>query len=309
MATYDNREMVKASYYYYKLGMTQEQIADKMYTSRQRINRILKTALDEDIVRIEIVDVKGNVKLEEELERKFHLRDSVVISPIDENIITELGRAGAKYLENILTKGDIIGTTWGNTVSEIAKNLSQNQDLNVSTVQLVGGMNIAFTNLSPEEITRTIAKKLGGKTYIPYAPVTVGSKNIKQAIMSDQSLKCTFKYMEKANIFLVGIGELNENTRLYREDEFNGEYINHLIDQGCVGDIGLRWFDKDGNAVEHKYNKRTIGYNVLKDKGDALVIAIAGGENKYRAIKGALKGSHIDVLITDSDMAKKLLED
>lgn len=310
MLAYSNKEMVRASYYYYKLGMTQEDIAKKMNTSRQRINRIIKSALDQGIVKIDIVDrYKGNIELEERLERKFNLQQAIVISAMKERLITNLGQAGASYLESIIKKDDIIGFTGGNTISEVAKNLSHNEDLNISAVQLVGGMNIAFTNMSPEEITRTIAKKLGGKAYIPYAPVIVENEETKKALMADHSLSSIFDYMKKAKIFMVGIGELNENTKLYIEDEFNKQYTEHLLSHGGVGDIGFRWFNRNGQPIENQYNTRTIGFDVLKDREDTRVIGISGGQNKIEAIRGALAGSYIDVLITDIDVAEELLDD
>ena len=36
-------------------------------------------------------------------------------------------------------------------------------------------------------------------------------------------------------------------------------------------------------------------------------IAIAGGENKAEAIRGAIKGGYINMLITNIDAAEKLL--
>ncbi len=86
-----------------------------MNMSRQRVNRILKKALEDNIVQIKINDMdKYNVELENKLEEKFNLKQSVVINPIDDyTIYGALGIAGAEYLEGILTKEDMIGVTWG----------------------------------------------------------------------------------------------------------------------------------------------------------------------------------------------------
>jgi DNA-binding transcriptional regulator LsrR (DeoR family) len=37
-------------------------------------------------------------------------------------------------------------------------------------------------------------------------------------------------------------------------------------------------------------------------------VAVAGGKNKHHAIKAALKGNYINVLITDLDTAKFLIK-
>jgi deoxyribonucleoside regulator len=308
--TYENKEMVKAAYYYYKKNLTQSEIAKKMFMSRQKVNRLLKKAQEENIVQITIVDFnKYNFELETKLEEKFNLTQSVVISNIDDKTITSsLGLAGAEYLEKILSTGDVVGVTSGSTLSEVAKKLKLNHSLNVSAVQLVGGMDIASVCLTPDEITRTIAQKLGGESYILYAPAIVENKSTKEAMISDESFKATFKHMEKCNIIIAGIGELKEDTIIYKENYFNKQYMEYLSGLGCVGDIGIRWYDKDGKAVEHEYDDRTIGYNILKNNTDALVIGIAGGKNKHEAVLGALKGGYLDVLITDNETAEVLIE-
>src|SRR5699024_12013563 len=130
----------------------------------------------------------------------------------------------------------------------------------------------------------------------------------KDAIMSDNSIKKTFNMMEKCNIIVVGIGELTKDSTLYTQKYFNEKYISHLVELGCVGDIGFGWYDKNGNVVKHDYLDRTIGYDIFENKNDALVVAVAGEEKKYEAIIGALRGNFIDVLITDRNMAQKLVE-
>lgn len=280
-----------------------------MSMSRQRVNRLLKKAVQDNIVQITIVDSdKYNFELESKLEEKFNLNQCVVVSTIDEkNLISELGLAGAEYLNEVLKKDDVLGVTWGRTLSEVAKKLKSDINLNVSVVQLVGGMNIAFSDLEPDDITRTIAKKLGGESFILYAPAIVESKETKEAIMSDYSLKRTFEKMEKCNYIIAGIGELKDDTTWYEESSFNTQYKEHLHSRGCVGDIGFRWYNKDGKIVNHQYDDRTIGYSVLKKKNDASVIGIAGGKRKHEAILGALKGQYLNVLITDNETANMLI--
>lgn len=306
----NKRELIKIAYYYYKKGLTQAQIAKKMVMSRQRVNRLLKKALDENIVQIKIVDLdKHNFDLETKLEEKYNLKQAVVVTSIDEKAISSrLGEAGAKYLEEVLVDDDVIGVTWGKTLSVLAKKLTYNQHFKTPVVQLVGGMDMAFSALKPDEITRTIAEKLGGKPYLLYAPALVENKETKQAILSDDTFKSTFKNMENCNIILVGIGELNNETTLYECKYFNEQYKEHLMNRHCVGDVGFRWYDKDGCVVEHDYNDRTIGYNILENKSNASVVGLAGGKMKYEAILGALRGKYLDVLITDSDMARRLID-
>ena len=307
---YESKEMVKVAHYYYEKSLTQEDIAKKMQMSRQRVNRLLKKALDENIVRISIVhEDKDNVDLENSLEELYGIEQAIVISCIEENRISkELGVAGAQYLEKTLKQGFNIGVTGGKTLSEVAKAIKKNEKLEVSAIQLIGGINIAYTDLDSSEITKNIAKKFGGEAYVLYAPFLVKNKEIKDALMSDDNVKQRFEKMKECNIFMVGIGELDSNTKLYDESYFNQEYKNHLMERGAIGDIGFRWFDKEGKKIVHDYEDRTIGYDVLEKADNSKVVALAGGEKKHEAVLGALRGQFIDVLITDSETAKYLID-
>lgn len=306
----DKRDMVKAAYYYYEKNLTQQEIADRMNTSRQRINRILKKALKEGIVKIEVVDIEEyNVELEHKLEEKYNLKQSVVISNMNNaKVETLLGKAASKYLESILEKEDLIGVTGGRALSEVSKQLKENVSLNVSTVQLIGGSNVVATDLKSDEIASKIASKLGGESNVLYAPVIVENKEVKDALMSDGNMKHIFSKMDKCNVIIAGIGELTLETPIHLDQNFNKEYTRNLIDLGCVGDIGFRWYNLEGEFIKHDYDDRTIGYNILTNKTEALKIGIAGGESKINSIKGALNGRFLDVLITDEATALELIK-
>ena len=307
---YETREMVKVSYYYYKKNMTQGEIGEKMGMSRQRVNRLLKKALEERIVKISIEHVDmDNVHLENKLEEIYGLEQAVVVSCIDENrIFKALGLAGAEYLEKALRENYKIGVTGGKTLSEVSKCIKKNTSLGVSAVQLIGGINIAYTDMDSSEITKNIAKKLGGEAYILYAPFIVKNREIKDALMSDDNLKNRFEKMKDCNLLMVGIGELDGDTRLYDEKGFNEDYKRHLMEKGAIGDIGFRWFNIKGEKVDHEYEDRTIGYDALENRYSNKIIAVSGGKRKHRAILGALRGKYVDVLITDSETARYLIE-
>jgi lsr operon transcriptional repressor len=59
--------------------------------------------------------------------------------------------------------------------------------------------------------------------------------------------------------------------------------------------------------MDIELNRRMVGIE-LKDLQDIeQVIGVAGGEAKAEAILGALRGGHINVLVTDDGAAGKVL--
>ena len=75
------------------------------------------------------------------------------------------------------------------------------------------------------------------------------------------------------------------------------EELGWLQEQSVVGDIALRFFDKDGKECKTELADRmiTIGFEQFK-KIDTK-ITIASGGYKAQTVLSALKGKLIDVLI------------
>lgn len=304
----DLKELIKISYMYYKKNMTQGEIAKKLKTSRQRINRLLKMAIDENIVTIKIASLENyNFELEEELEEKFDIGQVLVINSIDKStIINDIALAGAKYLSKNLEKNSFLGITQGRTLSKLAEYIEKNKSLGVNVVQLLGGSNTIYTDQQPDQITRTLGNKLGGESFVFFSPAIFEDKMLKDAFCKDINVVDTMETIDKCTTIIAGIGELKDDTLLFSSEDFNKEYVSNLLKSGCVGDIGFRWFDINGKIVDNKYDSRTMGYNVLINENKAKIIGIAGGSRKFEAILGALRGGFLDVLITDNVTAEKL---
>ncbi|PLM53187.1 DNA-binding transcriptional regulator, partial [Klebsiella pneumoniae] len=82
-----------------------------------------------------------------------------------------------------------------------------------------------------------------------------------------------------------------------------------LAARGAVGDICLHYYDKNGHPVLRDDEDPVIGMALEKVKKCPNVVALAGGTDKVAAIKGALTGGYIDVLITDYPTARMLVSD
>ena len=67
-------------------------------------------------------------------------------------------------------------------------------------------------------------------------------------------------------------------------------------------------YDINGQLLDVELNRRAIGVGLEALRSIGTVIAIAGSEEKARAILGAIRGQYIDVLITDDRAAAKILE-
>lgn len=304
MITSEKRLLIKIARYYYHQSMTQDQIAKKLSMSRQKVNRIIGTLVEKGIITIKINGYEEScVDLEERLEKTFNLKQAIVIKE-DKNIIEELGSVTAEYLENIIKDDMYIGVSWGKTLATVAQKISVMKKENISVLQCVGGKNVKDTSIMTDEITRVISNKLNANPYFLYAPAIVKDKNTREIIRNEETVKNVFNEFKKCNIALVGVGSINEDSTLSKYEFLMKDEIKSLCKKGCVGDICFMPFDINGMIVETDIKDRVIGIDDKSLMNIPLVVGVAGGSGKEKAILGALRSGFIDVIITDERSAK-----
>jgi DNA-binding transcriptional regulator LsrR (DeoR family) len=107
---------------------------------------------------------------------------------------------------------------------------------------------------------------------------------------------------------LVGIGAVEPSELLAESGNiFSADELDMLAEKGAVGDILLRFFDTNGNPVDTFLNNRVMSMSLEQLSLVDKAIGVAGGMRKYEAIRGALVGKWINILITDQFTAEHLL--
>jgi DNA-binding transcriptional regulator LsrR (DeoR family) len=81
-----------------------------------------------------------------------------------------------------------------------------------------------------------------------------------------------------------------------------------LRERGAVGDLCLRFFDIKGAPVRTPLDGRVISMTHQQLQQVRRSVGVAGGRRKLAAIRGALEGRWINVLITDRLTADELLK-
>lgn len=302
--------LVKIAHYYYELGMTQEEIGKRLLMSRQKVNRIIKSLIEKKVVTIKVNGYDETyVGLEDSLEKEFSLKEVIVTSADSQDVlIDKLSDAAAVYLERTIENNEIIGISWGTTLSSTAAKLKSLRKKEVSVVQIVGGENLQDPSLKADEITRVIANKLNGTPYLMYAPAIVKDERLKTAIMNEQSIKNIFNLIKNCTTAVVGIGNLTEDSTIYKQSYLTKESLQKLKNEECVGDICLQPYKISGEVIRDNISNRVIGIGADDLKNIPRVVGIAGGREKAKAILGALRGGFIDVLVTDNITAENILK-
>ncbi|MFE4708870.1 sugar-binding transcriptional regulator [Peribacillus simplex] len=307
----DTRLLVKVAHMYYEEGATQSQIADEVGVSRSLISKYLSKARDLGIVEIIIHDDKIHPyrQLEGKIERLYSLREVVCIPNLGgDSSKSRLGAAASKYLLRVLKDGQTVGVSAGTTMHEVAKSLTSPQSYpSVTFVPLVGGMGNERMDIHANHIVAQLAESIQAQYKLLHAPVMVDSKEAKEIFMRQNSILNVFELATRSDIAIVGIGGTPEHSTMV--NSYLGQDHNGYFDQGdVVGDICYNFINKNGQAANSSWNEKIITLDLERLKEIPLVVGVACGIEKVKAIKAALEGRLIQVLITDEETAKALLD-
>ncbi|MGX4585671.1 sugar-binding domain-containing protein [Paenibacillus chitinolyticus] len=110
------------------------------------------------------------------------------------------------------------------------------------------------------------------------------------------------------SLALIGIGQVTEQAVIVRSGYFSDEEMKGVQMKGAVCNISTSFQDENGERGHYDGEARMIGLSLDEIKAIPNVIAIAAGDDKVEAIAAALKGKCLDVLVTDMDTAKRLLD-
>lgn len=306
------QEYRRVAYYYYKVGLTQEEIAKRMRMSRQRVNRIVNSCVDLGIVKITVEDLdKCNLELETKLEQRYGLDEvRIVDSIVGERMIQELGIAAGNYLKSILQEGNTIGVTRGRTTAAMVDYWipATSYPDNMTVTQLIGSGKEENSHVGVDRIVYRLAEKIGARESIVYAPVIVHSAELKESFVKDPYYTEAYGVMKKCSIAVVGIGTAHSQWKhmvsLYdRNIEAQAKWAEDV-----VGEVCTHFFDKDGGTVVPPFSNRIISISLEDYKKIPVRIGVAGGKEKVEAIRAALKGGYVNILISDFQTAELLTE-
>jgi DNA-binding transcriptional regulator LsrR (DeoR family) len=310
------RLTLKVARLYHEQNVLQPEIARRLHISQARVSRLLKQAQAEGIVRTTVVVPEGmQTHLEEALETAYGLREAVVVECFDENedsIARDLGLATARYLEASLTGGDIVGiSSWSATLLAAVDAMRRMPRVTAERVlQLVGGVGNPAAEQHAARLTQRFAELTGAKPTFLLAPGIAPSVQARKVLLQDQYVKEAMHALDDISLALVGIGALEPSTLLQRSGNIYSEReLQALGDRGAVGDVCLRFFDARGKPVATDVDRRVIGVTLKQLTKADRSVGVAGGERKYDAIRGAVRGGWINVLITDVATAERLLSE
>ncbi|WP_078427227.1 sugar-binding transcriptional regulator [Alkalihalobacterium alkalinitrilicum] len=306
------RLMAKVCQLYFVEGLNQQAIADHYGISRTQVSRLISAAKTEGIVEINIRHPFGHVsEMEKELVKHFQLTDVVLVDTngVDE-LVAEilLAQAGAAYLENIIKNEYIIGVMAGKSIANLAQEMTDISKKNLQFVPMIGGWGSEGTDWHANANTTRFAKNVKGSHWLLNAPAIVSSNDIRNHLIQEPEILKIKKLFQKIDVALIGIGEISECATFVQSTNMGLDQLRSILDKGAVASICTSLINANGEEIDTVFAQQMIGISSEELKHIPNVIGTARGEHKVDAILAAVRGKWIDVLVTDLNTAKKMLE-
>jgi DNA-binding transcriptional regulator LsrR (DeoR family) len=307
------RLLTKTAVLYYEEQLTQAEVAKRLQLSQTRVSRYLQQAHDFGIVRTSVLQPLGiYVGLEKALEEKYGVNEVVVVEHIEgASMVTRLGSSAANYLETTLSKDDVVGiSSWSSTLLATAEAMrSRPRRVVKGVTQLIGGVGSPQAQVLATRMTSHMAQLLSAKPYYLAAPGVCSDGSVRRAFLSDPAVQETVRSWSEVTATLVGVGAFPASPMIAASGNVLSDGEQDLIaEEGAVGEICLRYFTEDGKPMKLTVDERIIAAEASTLRSAPRRIGIAGGVQKLEAIRAALLGGWLNVLITDSEVARFLLE-
>ncbi|MFK8034311.1 MAG: sugar-binding transcriptional regulator [Hyphomicrobiales bacterium] len=302
--------LARAAHQYYVLGLTQNDVAKRLGVTRFKAHRMIATARERGMVRIEI-DVASSSRLD--LERRIIERyglSQVMVTPSDStdtfSLSQVIGHYAASMIAPMIVDDMTVALSWGHTLRSLATSIEPASYRNLHIVPLIGSLS-QKSSIDRFEATTMLAQKLGGECYYLPSPIICDNKTAQKAIASQPVLQRVLTQGRQADLSIVSVG--GEHLSSLRQTGVlnDGEYES-VCAAGCIGNFLGRFIDNKGVPIDHEINERIVGVSPVESKQIPSRILVSGGPNKTMAIHAVIANGYATGLITDEDTANALLE-
>lgn len=305
--------MIKVARLYHTHGMRQTDIAERLKISQSRVSRLLSQAEDASIVRT-VVAVPPDIhaELEEQVEQKYAVSEVHVVDVVSEDsaeLNRDLAHAMATLLQDVTIDVPTIGfTSWSQTLRLMVEALQPMRTHTKHVVEMLGDLGPPDLQHDAARMTQRLATLTGGQPVYLRTPGVASSIELKEMLVArDPYARLALEMLDSLDLALVGIGACEVDPALRSGDHFfTDEQFAAMRERGAVGEVCLHFLDADGNPVPGELDELVVGATREQIRNARRRWAVAGGRRKHEAVRAALRGGWVDVLVTDTATAEFL---
>ena len=158
-------------------------------------------------------------------------------------------------------------------------------------------------------LVQILSEKIGGATYPIYMPLILKKADYKKILPQKHNIDEILGDASNIDYYFAGLGVIGKKSRMYNpKGEFDQNLITELKKKKICGEIGLNFYDNNGNFINSGLQDRSIYLDIGEIKKAKNIIIAAFGKEKVVPLIGFLKSKITHVLITDLLTAKLLVD-
>lgn len=248
--------------------------------------------------------LEGRTDLSDRVSRALGISQVVVVAGDSDEagwVKDALGHQAAVFLRGVLREGDVIAVTGGTTLAAMARRMPRQPEAPpVKVVPARGGLGETVA-VQANTIAAELAQRLGGRSVMLHVPDRLSPDTLEH-LMQEPEIAERLQEIREATIVVHGIGEA---LRMAHRRQLPKEELSLLRASGAVAEAFGYYFNDAGEIV---HTMTTAGLRLADLEGARLVMGVAGGHTKARAIRAAARAYRMDVLVTDEGAARGLLD-
>lgn len=250
--------------------------------------------------------IGGRNQIESRIEKYFGIQECIVVvgnSDSEKKVLGEFGKIVSQLLtQHLPHKENIIAVMGGTTMAAVAENLQTlEQDRHNTFVPARGGIG-EMVNIQANAISSVMAQKTGGNYRALYVPEQVSPETYKP-LLQEPMIQDVLHLIDEADAVIFSIGKA---LHMAARRKMRARELSMLKEKNAVAESFGYFFDEKGEVV---YKIPRIGLQLKDLTRIPLVIAVAGGKSKGKAVKAYLKNAPKQTrLVTDLACANEILK-
>ncbi|WDM02959.1 DNA-binding transcriptional regulator [Alicyclobacillus cycloheptanicus] len=250
-----------------------------------------------------VATIEGRTELSRTLSRTLGIPTVHVVSGDSDQhawVKSTLGLQAATVLLGALQPSDVIAVAGGTTMAAVASMApSKRQPFPVKVVPARGGLG-EEVEIQANTIASVLAERIGGTSMMLHVPDRLREDTLEQ-LLADPYVQQRIPEIRNASIVIHSIGDA---LRMAERRQLDPEEVALLRHHGAVAEAFGYYFNEAGETV---YAMTTVGLQLSDLERMRLILTVAGGHSKARAIVAAAKAYRMDVLVTDEGAAREIL--
>jgi deoxyribonucleoside regulator len=313
----DDSLLANVAILYYKDGLTQSDIAQRLGVSRASVVNYLRQAREQNVVDIRINGASFSAsRLSTDLRDAYKLEDvyiATVYPGAEEGpkrlsaiLRRQVARVGAMAVYDLLQPGDVLGVAWGETIQWLSEEMPRGAVRNLTVCQMIGSMKSPLLPAA-ETCSIRIASALSADCYTLHAPAILSSREIAEALRREPIIRAQLQKLRELTKTLFSVGNCSKTTHIVQTGIVTAKQMQWYVEHGAVAVLCGRFIDAQGRHVEGDLDAHMIGVTPADLKKAKAGILVASGADKVEAIRAALAGGYAKYLVVDENAGKLLL--